>query len=303
MELAPSLGFTVEEADLELYDAYTADEIIICSTAGGLLAGRAHRRARDRRRPARRRLSPRCRAPTSGCSTRRSTAPMSDSNCRRRASCAAPKQDRRGTCRRLLTFAALGCRAGAVGRSGARRRSASSSSRPRRPTPASSIRIRLRPAPTRACSTGCSTAGAHQARPGEPGVHRARPRRELDVECRRAPSGRSRSARACSATATTASSPPRTRPTRCKRAADQGDLGLRRRLLGASTRSRRVDKIHAEDHAEEPDPEPARPASSNYHGGTDGLQARPPRRWATASARSRSAPGRSRSSSTSRSSS
>jgi branched-chain amino acid aminotransferase len=38
MEFAPSLGFTVEEADLELYDAYTADEIIICGTAGGLLA-------------------------------------------------------------------------------------------------------------------------------------------------------------------------------------------------------------------------------------------------------------------------
>jgi branched-chain amino acid aminotransferase len=38
MEIAPSHGFTVEEADLELYDAYTADEIVICSTAGGLLA-------------------------------------------------------------------------------------------------------------------------------------------------------------------------------------------------------------------------------------------------------------------------
>jgi branched-chain amino acid aminotransferase len=38
MEFAPSLGFTVEEADLELYHAYTADEIIICGTAGGLLA-------------------------------------------------------------------------------------------------------------------------------------------------------------------------------------------------------------------------------------------------------------------------
>jgi branched-chain amino acid aminotransferase len=38
MEIAPAQGFTVEEADLELYDGYTADEIIICSTAGGLLA-------------------------------------------------------------------------------------------------------------------------------------------------------------------------------------------------------------------------------------------------------------------------
>jgi branched-chain amino acid aminotransferase len=38
MEIAPSLGFAVEEADLDLYDAYTADEIVICGTAGGLLA-------------------------------------------------------------------------------------------------------------------------------------------------------------------------------------------------------------------------------------------------------------------------
>ena len=38
MEIAPTLGFSAEEADLELYDAYTADEIIICGTAGGLLA-------------------------------------------------------------------------------------------------------------------------------------------------------------------------------------------------------------------------------------------------------------------------
>jgi branched-chain amino acid aminotransferase len=37
IEFAPALGFTVEEADLELYEAYTADEIVICSTAGGLL--------------------------------------------------------------------------------------------------------------------------------------------------------------------------------------------------------------------------------------------------------------------------
>jgi branched-chain amino acid aminotransferase len=37
MELAMTAGFTVSEADLELYDAYTADEIILCSTAGGLL--------------------------------------------------------------------------------------------------------------------------------------------------------------------------------------------------------------------------------------------------------------------------
>jgi branched-chain amino acid aminotransferase len=37
MEIAPALGLSAEEADLELYDAYTADEIVICSTAGGLL--------------------------------------------------------------------------------------------------------------------------------------------------------------------------------------------------------------------------------------------------------------------------
>jgi branched-chain amino acid aminotransferase len=37
MELAVPLGFEVSETDLQLYDAYTADEIIICSTAGGLL--------------------------------------------------------------------------------------------------------------------------------------------------------------------------------------------------------------------------------------------------------------------------
>ena len=37
-EFAPSVGLSAEEADLELYDVYTADEVIICSTAGGLLA-------------------------------------------------------------------------------------------------------------------------------------------------------------------------------------------------------------------------------------------------------------------------
>jgi branched-chain amino acid aminotransferase len=36
-EIAPALGFAVVEDDLELYDAYTADELFICSTAGGLL--------------------------------------------------------------------------------------------------------------------------------------------------------------------------------------------------------------------------------------------------------------------------
>lgn len=36
-DLAAPLGYEAEEADLELYDAYIADEIVICSTAGGLL--------------------------------------------------------------------------------------------------------------------------------------------------------------------------------------------------------------------------------------------------------------------------
>lgn len=36
-ELAPAAGLRARDADLQLYDAYTADEIIICSTAGGLL--------------------------------------------------------------------------------------------------------------------------------------------------------------------------------------------------------------------------------------------------------------------------
>ena len=37
MELAQELGYAAEETDLQLYDAYTAEEIFICSTAGGLL--------------------------------------------------------------------------------------------------------------------------------------------------------------------------------------------------------------------------------------------------------------------------
>jgi len=37
IELAPGCGYQVTETDLQLYDAYTADEIFICSTAGGLL--------------------------------------------------------------------------------------------------------------------------------------------------------------------------------------------------------------------------------------------------------------------------
>jgi branched-chain amino acid aminotransferase len=37
MELAAAAGHELVETDLQLYDAYTADEIFICSTAGGLL--------------------------------------------------------------------------------------------------------------------------------------------------------------------------------------------------------------------------------------------------------------------------
>lgn len=37
IELAQEANFAVEERDLELYDAYTADELLICSTAGGIL--------------------------------------------------------------------------------------------------------------------------------------------------------------------------------------------------------------------------------------------------------------------------
>lgn len=37
MEMANAHGYVASEASLELYDAYTADEIFICSTAGGLL--------------------------------------------------------------------------------------------------------------------------------------------------------------------------------------------------------------------------------------------------------------------------
>jgi branched-chain amino acid aminotransferase len=37
LELAADLGHPASEADLQLYDAYTADEVFICSTAGGLL--------------------------------------------------------------------------------------------------------------------------------------------------------------------------------------------------------------------------------------------------------------------------
>lgn len=37
MEMAAAHGYAASEDDLELFDAYTADEIVICSTAGGLL--------------------------------------------------------------------------------------------------------------------------------------------------------------------------------------------------------------------------------------------------------------------------
>jgi branched-chain amino acid aminotransferase len=37
LELSSDAGLAAEQGDLELYDAYTADEVFICSTAGGLL--------------------------------------------------------------------------------------------------------------------------------------------------------------------------------------------------------------------------------------------------------------------------
>ena len=37
MGFAPQLGYSAQQCDLELYDAYTADEIFLTSTAGGLI--------------------------------------------------------------------------------------------------------------------------------------------------------------------------------------------------------------------------------------------------------------------------
>jgi branched-chain amino acid aminotransferase len=37
MEIAPQAGLVASEDDLTLYDAYTADEMLLCSTAGGVL--------------------------------------------------------------------------------------------------------------------------------------------------------------------------------------------------------------------------------------------------------------------------
>jgi branched-chain amino acid aminotransferase len=37
MRFAPQLGYSAQQCDLELYDAYTADEIFLTSTAGGLI--------------------------------------------------------------------------------------------------------------------------------------------------------------------------------------------------------------------------------------------------------------------------
>jgi branched-chain amino acid aminotransferase len=37
MELATGRGLQVQETELELYDAYTADELFLTSTAGGLV--------------------------------------------------------------------------------------------------------------------------------------------------------------------------------------------------------------------------------------------------------------------------
>jgi branched-chain amino acid aminotransferase len=37
IDLARAAGLEVEACDLELYDAYTCDELMLCSTAGGIL--------------------------------------------------------------------------------------------------------------------------------------------------------------------------------------------------------------------------------------------------------------------------
>jgi branched-subunit amino acid aminotransferase/4-amino-4-deoxychorismate lyase len=37
MSLARDSGLEVAACDLELYDAYTGDELMLCSTAGGIL--------------------------------------------------------------------------------------------------------------------------------------------------------------------------------------------------------------------------------------------------------------------------
>ena len=102
-------------------------------------------------------------------------------------------------------------------------------------------------------------AGAHQARPGQSGVHRAGSRRKLDCSTPTRPNGPSRSARACM-------------PRQLRRVHRRG----RRLFAEARRRPRRrsafagdfasIDTVearrqpHAEGHAEEPDPEPARPA-------------------------------------------
>ena len=191
MEVAPSLGFTVEEADLELYDAYTADEIIICGTAGGLLAvvhidGRVIGAGKPG--PV---LTPGSPRPTSGCSTRRSTAPTSNSNCRRRA-----EARRKRTC-------------GNKDKGGGEDETAPDvhgawhrvdAFRPVRP-PAQKRELVVATSQTDAgkldphqasagadkgiAQLGVQRAGAHQAGPGEPGIHRAGSRRELDCECQR----------------------------------------------------------------------------------------------------------------------
>ena len=37
IELAGEASLAVDECDMQLYDVYTADEVFICSTAGGIL--------------------------------------------------------------------------------------------------------------------------------------------------------------------------------------------------------------------------------------------------------------------------
>ena len=53
MSLAQDFGLEVEACDLELYDAYTSDELMLCSTAGGILPAVGDRRTADWLRQAR----------------------------------------------------------------------------------------------------------------------------------------------------------------------------------------------------------------------------------------------------------
>ncbi len=57
IEMAAELGYAVQEGVYELYHAYSADEIFLTSTAGGLMPVDRARRAPHRRRQAGTRVS------------------------------------------------------------------------------------------------------------------------------------------------------------------------------------------------------------------------------------------------------